>query len=298
MRKPLAALVPLLLLSATLHAADTQPARKPTLYIIGDSTVKNGRDNGSNGQWGWGHILPFYFDQNKINVENDALGGTSSRTFFETPKLWPAVLDKLQPGDYVIMQFGHNDNTRPPQSDTLRYRSTIGGNGEETVEGPKAPALGGGDETIHTYGWYLRQIIQQTKDKGATPIVCSLIPRDSWKDDKVNISPYAKWAREAADQMHVPFLPLNQLIADTYNGMGRENVTAKFFPAPGANKRQETTHTNWEGAKLNAKLVVTGINDLDIPLKKFLLRNPQDIPAPAAPDSHVKPDSADPPLPK
>jgi lysophospholipase L1-like esterase len=295
-RKLTFALLSLLLISPTLLAVDpaTEPAstKKPTLYIIGDSTVKNGADNGSNGQWGWGHILPFYFDSTKINVVNDALGGTSSRTFFETPKLWPATLDKLQPGDFLLMQFGHNDNTRPPQSDTLRYRSTLSGNSEDTIEGPKSPALGGGNETIHSYGWYLRQIIQQTKDKGATPIVCSLIPRNSWKEGKLTISPYAAWAREAADQMHVPFLPLNQLIADTYDGMGQENVTAKFFPP------KESTHTNWEGAKLNAKLVIVGINDLDIPLKKFIAKNPRDIPAPPAPSPHAKPASADPPLPK
>ena len=294
MHKILSALTPILLLSSTLHAADTttQPAHNPTLYIIGDSTVKNGRDDGSNGQWGWGHILPFYFDAKKITVENDALGGTSSRTFFETPKLWPATLDKLQPGDFVIMQFGHNDNTKPPQSDTLRYRSTISGNSDDTVEGPKSPMLGGGNETIHSYGWYLRQIIQQTKDKGATPIVCSLIPRNSWKEGKLNRSPYADWAKQAADQMNVPFLPLNALIADTYDGMGQENVTAKFFPP------HETTHTNWEGAKLNAKLVIVGINDLDIPLKKTIRPNPQEIPAPPAPTPHTRPATADPPLPK
>ena len=99
--------------------------RKPTVFLIGDSTVKNGQDNGSNGQWGWGHILPYYFDKEKVNVENDALGGTSSRTFLENQNLWPRVLPKVQAGDFVLMQFGHNDNTAPPESDTLRYRSTI-----------------------------------------------------------------------------------------------------------------------------------------------------------------------------
>ena len=74
--------------------------------------------------------------------------------------------------------------------------------------------------------------------------------------------------------------------------MGQENVTAKFFPP------HETTHTNWQGAELNAKLVIVGINDLDIPLKKDIARNPQEIPAPPPPAPHTRPATADPPLPK
>lgn len=272
------------------HAATTEPAQKPTLFIIGDSTVKNGRDDGSNGQWGWGHILPFYFDPKKITVENDALGGTSSRTFFQTPKLWPATLNKIRPGDFLLLQFGHNDNTRPPESDTLRYRSTLPGNGEDTVEGPKSPSE---KETIHSYGWYLRQIIQQTKDKGATPIVCSLIPRNSWHDAKITRSPYAQWAREAADQVGTTFLPLNEIIADKYDELGEEKVTSTFFPA------NEHTHTNWQGAKLNAQCVVQGIRQLpNVPLKNFLLPNPPEIPTPPPPSPHIRPAPADPELPK
>ena len=211
-----------------------------------------------------------YFDPAKITVENDALGGTSSRTYFENANLFPRVLGKLQPGDYVIMQFGHNDNTRPPESDTLRYRSTISGNGEETVEGPKSATE---KETIHTYGWYIRQMIDETKAKGATPIVCSLIPRNGWRDGKINRADqsYGLWAKQAADQEHAAFLPLNTLIADKYDQAGQEKVTATYFPA------KETTHTNWAGAKLNAECVVEGIKQLDLPLKNDLLPTPPEI---------------------
>jgi lysophospholipase L1-like esterase len=251
---------------------------KPTLYIIGDSTVKNGADTGSNGQWGWGHILPMFFDPAKINVVNDALGGTSARSFFETPRLFPNVFAKIQPGDFVLMQFGHNDNTRPPESDTLRYRSDIGGNGEQTVEGPRNPTLGGGKETIHTYGWYMRQMIEQIQAKHATPIVCSLIPRNNWRNGKINRADqsYGLWAKQAADQDHAAFLPLNTLIADTYDKEGQEKVTATYFPA------RETTHTNWAGAVLNAQCVVAGLRQLDLPLKNDLLPTPPEIKEPAA----------------
>ena len=249
--------------------------QKPTVFLIGDSTVKNGQDNGANGQWGWGHILPYYFDKEKVNVENDALGGTSSRTFLENQNLWPRVLPKVQAGDFVLMQFGHNDNTAPPESDTLRYRSTIKGVGEETVEGPKQ---GGGNETIHTFGWYMRKFVTDTRAKGATPIICSLIPRNNWPGGKVNraTTSYGGWAKEVATQTGALFIPLNDLIADKYDAMGQEKVTAELFPP------RETTHPNWAGAKLNAECVVEGIKELkDCPLKEYLLAEPK---VPAEPD--------------
>jgi rhamnogalacturonan acetylesterase len=86
-----------------------KPADKPTFYLIGDSTVKNGKGKGDGGLWGWGNYIAAYFDTTKIAVENDALGGTSSRTF-QTMGLWDKVLAKVKPGDFVIMQFGHNDS--------------------------------------------------------------------------------------------------------------------------------------------------------------------------------------------
>jgi lysophospholipase L1-like esterase len=241
---------------------------KPVIYLIGDSTVKNGQDNGSNGQWGWGHILHYYFDEAKVSVENDAVGGTSTRTFMQSANMWGRVAAKLQQGDYVIMQFGHNDNTMPPATDTLRFRSTINGNGEETVQGPKdANTM----ETIHSFGWYIRQYISQAHDKKANAIVCSLIPRNGWNGAKMNRADngYALWSRQAADQGGAFFVPLNALIADKCDALGKDKVTAELFP-PG-----ETTHTNWAGAKLNAGCVVEGLKALqDSPLKDFLKASP------------------------
>ncbi|HVT81604.1 MAG TPA: rhamnogalacturonan acetylesterase [Phycisphaerae bacterium] len=248
----------------------TVDGRKPVIYLIGDSTVKNGRDDGATGgQWGWGHILHYYFDETKVTVVNDAVGGTSSRSFYQTASMWPRTLAKLQQGDYVFMQFGHNDDTRPPESDTLRYRSTIKSNGEETVQGPKdANTM----ETIHSFGWYERQMIGQAREKKAIPVVCSLIPRNSWgaggKANRADTG-YAKFAHEAADQAGAFFLPLNKLIADKYDQLGREKVTADLFP------QGESTHTNWAGARLNAECVAEGIKGLEgCPLKELLKEKP------------------------
>ena len=245
--------------------ADTQ--RKPTLFLIGDSTVRNGADNGSNGQWGWGHILPYYFDKTKINVENLAVGGTSSRTFMQNPRMWPAILPKVQAGDFVMMQFGHNDNTARPEADTTRWRSTLPGNGEDVVQGL---VQGGGTETVHSFGWYMRKFISETKGKGATPIVCSLIPRNRWTGDKVNrnAKDYSLWAKEAAEQEHVAFIPLNTMISDQYDTLGKEKVAGLFPP-------NEAVHPNWAGARLNAEMVVEGVKKLDLPLKMYVAMHPK-----------------------
>src|SRR5262249_10484959 len=142
--------------TGVLHA--NYNPKLPTLFLIGDSTVKNSWDLGTDGLWGWGKPLEFYFDKEKINVENQALGGTSSRSYQKAN--WPGVLALVKPGDFVMMQFGHNDGAR-----TLG-RSSLRGNGEETQE----EGMGEAKETVHTYGWYIRKYITDTKAKGATPI--------------------------------------------------------------------------------------------------------------------------------
>src|SRR5690606_20045892 len=149
---------------------------KPTMFIIGDSTVKNGQGDGRNKQWGWGTVIGEFFQEDRINVFNKALGGTSSRTFYNNPKLWQRVLDSIQPGDFVIMQFGHNDTS--PVVDSSRARGTFKGNNDqyEIVNNP----LLAQKEVVYSYGFYLRRFIQNIHDKGAKAIVCSPIPRDSW----------------------------------------------------------------------------------------------------------------------
>src|SRR2546427_2880200 len=106
-------------------------AKPPTLFLIGDSTVRNGAGDGANKQWGWGEPVAAYFDTAKITVLNRARGGRSSRTFL-TEGLWDQVLSAMKPGDFVLIQFGHNDGG--PVNDDSRARGTIKGVGEETEE--------------------------------------------------------------------------------------------------------------------------------------------------------------------
>src|SRR6185437_3760476 len=120
-----------LLIFSLAVMAFTLIKHKPVFYIIGDSTVKNGNGKADNLLQGWGSFITDYFDTTKITIENDAIGGRSSRTFM-TDGRWDKILQKLQKGDYVIMQFGHNDSG--PLDDTARARGTIKGIGNDSVE--------------------------------------------------------------------------------------------------------------------------------------------------------------------
>ena len=227
-----------------------QPANPdlPTLFLIGDSTVRNGKGDGANGQWGWGEPLVSFFDTARINVVNRALGGRSSRTYL-TQGLWEDTLLAMKPGDFVIMQFGHNDSSAI--NDTSRARGVIKGVGEETEEIDNP--VTGREETVHTYGWYLRRFINDTRAKGATPIVCSMVPRKIWVEGKIdrNSEDFGAWAREVAEAEGVAFIDLNDMIARRYEAMGEGKVNALFADAH--------THTTAEGARLNASVVVEGI---------------------------------------
>jgi len=234
--------------------------KKPTLFIIGDSTVKNGKGKGDGNLWGWGSYLADYFDTTKVAVRNYALGGRSSRTFI-TEGHWDEVLSQLQPGDYVIMQFGHNDGG--PLDDTARARGTIKGTGDESkdIYNPIMKK----QETVYTYGWYMRKYVNDAKAKGAIAIICSPIPRNDFKNGKVERSTesYGKWAQETATTTGVYFIDLNKIIADEYDNMGAEKVNT-YFPG-------DHTHTNKEGAILNAEAVVSGMKMLDkCKLKAYL----------------------------
>jgi lysophospholipase L1-like esterase len=257
----------------------------PSLFLIGDSTVRNGRGDGAGGQWGWGDFLGAHFDAAKINVVNRAVGGLSSRTFL-TQGHWERVRAMLKPGDFVIMQFGHNDNGS--LNDTSRARGTIKGIGDETEAIDNL--LTKQHEIVHSYGWYLRKFVADTRAKGATPIICSLVPRKIWKDGKIarNKQDYAGWAEKVASAERVPFLDLNERIAQRYDTLGEEKVNALFA--------DEHTHTSADGAKLNATVVVEALRALpENPLASFLRATPEPRAdnVPAAMPQHSKPKRAD-----
>ncbi len=237
----------------------TSEKKKVTLFTIGDSTVKNGDGTGSNKQWGWGDFIEGYFDADYVQAENHAIGGRSSRTFLEEGR-WQKVLDKLKPGDYVMIQFGHNDGGSLNKD---RARGTLKGTGEET-ETVKMESSGE-EKTIHTFGWYIRKYVQETKEKGATPIVISHIPRNIWKNGKVerNSESYGKWCKEICEQEKVLFLDLNEVVAQRYETIGESTIRAYYFEG-------DHTHTSFTGAKLNAQLVAETVKGMKTPLAGYV----------------------------
>jgi rhamnogalacturonan acetylesterase len=186
----------------------------PTLFLVGDSTMKNGTP----GQRGWGEEMAQFFDPHAINVVNQAIGGRSSRTF-QSEGRWDGVVAMLKKGDYVIIQFGHNDPG--PVNDNLRARGSIKGTGEETQEIDNL--LTHKHEVVHSYGWYMRKYVADVKAAGATPIVFSLVPRNSWKDGKVVRSSgnnYGGWSQQISQATETTFVDHNEIIAEGLDALG------------------------------------------------------------------------------
>jgi pectinesterase len=250
------ALLPLNLSRSTFGMPEPSDAKLPTLFILGDSTVRNGRGVGANGLWGWGEPVARYLDTSKINVVNRAVGGLSSRTFV-TEGHWGRVLALLKRGDFVLMQFGHNDES--PINDPTRARGSIKGVGDES--NLIFNQMTGEEETVHTYGWYLRKMISEAQARGATVIVCSPVPRQRWKDGHVvRTVDYSQWAESVARDRSAAFVSLNELVSVRYEKLGQSAV-AKLFPS-------DNTHTNRDGAEIIAGAVAEGL--VGTPLAPFL----------------------------
>lgn len=248
---PLRAAAVLLVLTATSAFAT------PTLFIAGDSTAAkyDGPD-----QQGWAEPFAAYFDPQKITIDNRARGGRSSRTFV-TEGLWDALAADLKAGDIVLIQFGHNDagalNEEPPGSTKpLRARGTIPGTGEETQEIDNV--ITKQHEIVHSFGWYIRRMIADTRAHGATPVVMTLTVRNDWSDGRIHCSAdtYRLWDRQIATEQRTAFVDVTRIIADGYQQLGQDEV-AKFF-------RKDAVHTNVDGADFNARAVVAGLRALHL----------------------------------
>lgn len=226
----------------------------PSLILIGDSTVRNGRGDGAGGQWGWGDYIASYLDTSKINIVNRAVGGTGARSFGPLGH-WDAAMALVKPGDIVMIQFGHNDNGP---------RGPLRGTGDATEE--REDPTTHQKETVRTFGAYLRKYVADIRAKQATPILCSLVPRNIWRDGRIarTTNSHADWTRQVAESEHALFLDLHEIIADHYDAMGEATVTPLF-----ADRR---VHTTQAGAQLSAQFVVEGLRALpQNPLAPFLL---------------------------
>ncbi len=254
-----------------LKGGSTRKGDNPVVFIIGDSTVKNGRDRGDWGQWGWASFFDHFFDTTKISIENHALGGRSSRTFL-TEGLWQNVLEGLKEGDYLFIQFGHNDGG---PFNTGRARASIKGAGEESQD--YIMEATGGPETVYTFGHYIRHYIKQAKAHGVNVIALSHTPRNNWEDgNMVRVTDsYAKWTKQVADEENVCYIDANDLCAKEYEKIGQE-ATKPYF--------KDNVHTSYIGAILHGNTIAKAVYNLEnCDLKNYMKKDAIDNPTKVAP---------------
>jgi lysophospholipase L1-like esterase len=228
----------------------------PTIFIVGDSTAKNQAD------LGWGDHFAHYFDTARINVANRAIAGRSSRSFIREGA-WDRVLAEMKPGDYVLLQMGHNDggDVNDPKA-----RASLKGLGAETQD---VTLRNGQVETVHTYGWYMRKYIADTRARQTTPYLLSLTIRNIWtpgSDGKPHIERdmgYDAELRQLAKEEHVAYIDMGTVEADHLEEIGPAK-TALLFPI-------DHTHTSAEGAEMNAKCVVQALRQAQSPLAEYLV---------------------------
>ena len=230
-------------------------AALPTFHIIGDSTVRSGGTGG--GLWGWGERIAPFFDTNKINVVNHAIGGRSARTFY-TDGHWEKTLETIKPGDFLIAQFGHNDQGRIGDP-AMKRRADGKGIGDETVADPRPD---GTVELVHTFGWYMAKFVTEAQAKGATVILASSVPhKQRWEKER-DFASIAEWDEAVAKKTGALYFDLTMVITEAYKKEGAEKVAA-FFADKG-------THTSDLGAQFNAARVIAGLKSLPgDPLEKY-----------------------------
>ncbi|MEO0054338.1 MAG: hypothetical protein RLZZ50_285 [Verrucomicrobiota bacterium] len=247
--------------SSTVHAAEDdrpvvndsgvapeKPAAGtlPTLWIAGDSTVRSNAP-----MRGWGQDLSRFFNPASLNVVNRAIGGRSSRTFY-TEGRWQAIVDELKGGDWVLIQFGHNDVGRPDASS--KFRGSVKGIGDETETVTKPD---GSTEVVRSFGWYLKTFVRTARVKGANVVLCSPIPHKHFDAQGRVVRDWAtwrEWIAACAKTEGAYYVDLCELITRRYEETPREEIESFF-----ADKR---THTSETGALFNARALVSGLRAL------------------------------------
>lgn len=222
---------------------------KINIWMIGDSTMAN-KSAGAAPETGWGTALMDFVTEN-ATVQNHAVNGRSSKSFLGEGR-WSAIYDKIKPGDFVIIQFGHNDQ----KPDTLRHT-----------------------EPFTTYKQLLKKYIDETRAKGAQPIVCSSIVRrhfDSKGKLKDTHGNYIRAACEIARETKTPYVDLEAKTRKLVTKMGPEKSKSLFlFCNPGEypnrpNGVQDSTHLNRTGAAEVARLFVKEVKRQKLQLGKYL----------------------------
>ena len=238
----------------------------PVLFLVGNSTMRTGTlGNGSNGQWGWGFYAHEYYDEDKITVENHALGGTSPRTFYTL--LWKPVLEAVRKGDYVFLELGHNDNG---PIDSIRARSSYRPDGKLEVREDSISIYNKvtqQQETVYTFGGYLRRFIREVRAKGATPVLFTLTPRNDYEPDdpkriQRKLADFTPAIFAIGKETNTPVIDLNDISATKLEQYGPWKTNYHFY--------LDKIHTSAYGARMNAQSAAEGILASDDPQLAFL----------------------------
>jgi lysophospholipase L1-like esterase len=230
------------------------PARRApaTLYLVGDSTMAEKADAAHNPEVGWGMRLPRFLDTTRVVVRNHAANGRSTKRFIDEGR-WDSVLVRVRPGDYVLVQFAHNDGHL---ADPARY---------------VAPYTG--------FRRNLERMVAETRARGATPIVASPVVRRYFNAHGVLTDahgPYGYVLRQVARDLAVPFLDLQLLTEDLVLSYGPERSKSLYlWVAEGAYPRfpaakRDNTHFVDAGATEVARLAARALRDGGLPLGRWV----------------------------
>lgn len=234
-------------------------AAKRKVHTIGDSTMSEYKP-AATPKRGWGMYLQAFFNADSIEVNNRGKSGASTRTFYETNNLWPSVKQQMNAGDYLIIQFAHNDE-KCKGEDVYAENARLRAEGKDTLTDMR------GTEPNTTYKDYLRKFINEARAMDVTPILMSPICRAYFKDGKINnegrhnlgerqeangekviSKDYVKAMREVAEEMNVPFLDMTAKSQEMYENAGQETCMTRYFNCG------DKTHTGQEGGMVNANL--------------------------------------------
>jgi DNA sulfur modification protein DndE len=241
----------LMVFGALLIFYSCHPLQPVCLYLIGDSTVAD-KPLQDNPERGWGQILPQFFTD-KIRIYNHARNGRSTKSFINEG-LWQKVLDSLQSGDFVMIQFGHNDQKI---SDSTRYADAHGAFRNNMI-----------------------RFITDARAKGAQPVLITPVVRRRFDEQGKFYDVHGDYpgvVREIAKERHVPLIDLHQASREMITREGVEGSKRIFlWLEPGQytmypQGKQDNTHFTEYGARCMALLVVEGVKKLDLKLKKYLL---------------------------
>ena len=222
---------------------------KRKVHTIGDSTMSEYKP-AATPKRGWGMYLQAFFNPDSVEVNNRGKSGASTRTFYETENLWPSVKAQMSAGDYLIIQFAHNDE-KCKGEDVYVENARLRAEGKDTLTDMR------GTEPNSTYKEYLRKYVNEARELGVTPILMSPICRAYFKDGKINdegchvLSPdkdYVRAMREVAEEMGVPFLDMTARSKAFYESRGKEFCMSHYF------KCGDKTHTSKEGGMAIATL--------------------------------------------